>query len=109
MSLLETVATIRSFLPEHLQSPAIGIVCGSGLSGLVDTLKNVVIVPYAKIPGFAESTGSSSSCSSNLPNTLHLVPGHKSSFAFGVVGNGIPVCAMLGRAGEHPTQTVSRC
>jgi purine-nucleoside phosphorylase len=59
VSLAETVDTIRSLLPAQLQKPVVGIVCGSGLSGLVDSLRNVVQVPYQKIPGFAESTGSS--------------------------------------------------
>ncbi|PFH48928.1 hypothetical protein AMATHDRAFT_64278 [Amanita thiersii Skay4041] len=77
-----TVAAIASFLPEKLQKPLVGIVCGSGLSGLVESLREVVVVPYENIPGFAKST----------------VPGHKSALAFGLLGTeGVPVVAMLGR------------
>ena len=77
-----TVDVIRSRLPEGLKSPLVGIVCGSGLSGLAGNLKEVVIVPYDELPGFTKST----------------VPGHKSSLAFGFMGEkGVPVVAMLGR------------
>lgn len=54
---VETLQAIESFLPIKLQKPRIGIVCGSGLSGLVDSFREVVIVPYDKLPGFAKSTG----------------------------------------------------
>lgn len=52
-----TLEAIKSKLPEKLQNPQIGIICGSGLSGLVDTLREVEIVPYENIPGFGRSTG----------------------------------------------------
>ncbi|KAF8909625.1 nucleoside phosphorylase domain-containing protein [Gymnopilus junonius] len=81
-----SINAIKAFLPDKLQHPRVGIVCGSGLSGLADEFKDIVIVPYKEIPGFASST----------------VPGHKSAFAFGLLGNGegVPVVAMLGRF--HP-------
>ncbi|KAJ7477195.1 nucleoside phosphorylase domain-containing protein [Mycena galericulata] len=80
------LAAIRDLLPESLQQPRVGIVCGSGLGGIVACIRGVVLVPYDKIPGFAEST----------------VPGHKSALAFGLMGlgEGVPVVAMLGRF--HP-------
>ncbi|KAJ7638405.1 nucleoside phosphorylase domain-containing protein [Roridomyces roridus] len=80
------LAAIKSLLPHNLSEPRVGIVCGSGLGGLVDCMRNVVLVPYNKIPGFVEST----------------VHGHKSSLAFGFMGpgEGVPVVAMLGRF--HP-------
>ncbi|KAG6855545.1 hypothetical protein H0H87_001305 [Tephrocybe sp. NHM501043] len=82
----ETLQVIESFLPPKLQKPLIGIVCGSGLSGLVESFREAVIIPYDKLPGFATST----------------VPGHKSSLAFGLLGSGegVPAVAMLGRF--HP-------
>jgi purine-nucleoside phosphorylase len=52
-----TVNFIVSAVPQGLQQPQIGFICGSGLSGLVEVLRDVVIVPYEKIPGFAKSTG----------------------------------------------------
>ncbi|EAU83949.1 inosine guanosine and xanthosine phosphorylase family protein [Coprinopsis cinerea okayama7 len=81
-----TLEAIFAQLPDELQKPQLGIICGSGLSGLVGALKDVVIIPYEKIPGFSRST----------------VPGHKSALAFGFLGSGkgLPVVAMLGRF--HP-------
>ncbi|KAJ7087274.1 nucleoside phosphorylase domain-containing protein [Mycena belliarum] len=85
-SFAAAVAAITALLPERLQKPRVGIVCGSGLGGIVDCIRELVLVPYNKIPGFSEST----------------VPGHKSSLAFGLMGpgEGVPVVAMLGRF--HP-------
>ncbi|TFK29467.1 inosine guanosine and xanthosine phosphorylase family protein [Coprinopsis marcescibilis] len=81
-----TIAAIHAGLPKDLQNPQLGIICGSGLSGLVEDLRDTVIIPYGTIPGFSNST----------------VPGHKSALAFGRLGsgNGVPVVAMLGRF--HP-------
>ncbi|KAF5382368.1 hypothetical protein D9757_009783 [Collybiopsis confluens] len=82
----ETLNAIKAFVPPNLQRPRVGIICGSGLSGLAGSLRDSVTVDYKDIPGFAKST----------------VPGHKSSLAFGFMGsgNGVPVVAMLGRF--HP-------
>ncbi|KAG5728412.1 putative purine nucleoside phosphorylase [Termitomyces sp. T112] len=83
---VETLQAIKSFLPSRLQKPHVGIVCGSGLSDLVDSFREVVLVPYDQLPGFTKST----------------VPGHKSVLAFGLLGpgDGVPAVAMLGRF--HP-------
>ncbi|KAK0205191.1 inosine guanosine and xanthosine phosphorylase family protein [Desarmillaria ectypa] len=80
---LATLDAITLKLPEKLRKPRVGIICGSGLGGLVDALREIVLIPYATIPGFAQSS----------------VPGHKSSLAFGIIGSGegVPVVAMLGR------------
>ncbi|KAG7095569.1 hypothetical protein E1B28_006302 [Marasmius oreades] len=84
-SITETVDFINANVPQNLQNPRVGIICGSGLSGLASSLKDIVLVPYSAIPGFAQST----------------VPGHKSSLAFGFIGRtSVPVVAMLGRF--HP-------
>lgn len=53
----ETLSVITSLIPKHLQKPRVGIICGSGLGGLAESLKEVVEVPYEKLPGFARSTG----------------------------------------------------
>lgn len=37
--------------------PLVGIVCGSGLGGLADMLKDQVIFNYKDIPNFPQSTG----------------------------------------------------
>ncbi|KAF5324996.1 hypothetical protein D9619_009784 [Psilocybe cf. subviscida] len=78
-----SIKAIRGALPENLQSPRVGIVCGSGLSGIGYILRDSVLVPYENIPGFSKST----------------VLGHKSALAFGLLGSGegVPVVAMLGR------------
>jgi len=79
----ETIESIIARLPEALKRPRVGIVCGSGLSGLVESLRETVLIPYETLPGFAKST----------------VVGHKSALAFGLMGEdvGVPVVAMLGR------------
>ncbi|KAJ7163798.1 inosine guanosine and xanthosine phosphorylase family protein [Mycena crocata] len=89
------VEAILSFLPERLRKPRVGIVCGSGLGGIVECIRDLILVPYQSIPGFVESS----------------VPGHKSSLAFGFMGagDGLPVVAMLGRFHPyegHPMRTV---
>ena len=53
-----TLATISSLVSDpKLRKPCLGIVCGSGLSTLVSSLKNVVEIPYSKLEGFSNSTG----------------------------------------------------
>ncbi|KAF8824897.1 hypothetical protein HHX47_DHR7000657 [Lentinula edodes] len=78
-----TLQVLKELVPPALQNPRVGIICGSGLSGLAATLRQTVLVPYDRLPGFVHST----------------VPGHKSSLAFGLMGSGagVPVIAMLGR------------
>ena len=46
-------------LPEHFKNVKLGIICGSGLGGLVDTIEqsSKVEFPYGEIPGFVTSTG----------------------------------------------------
>lgn len=98
-SFAAAVEAIKALLPERLQTPRVGIVCGSGLGGIVECIRDLVLVPYSKIPGFVESTGAQFACSFGRSLWLSPVPGHKSSLAFGVMGpgEGVPVVAMLGR------------
>ncbi|KAF5348927.1 hypothetical protein D9756_009731 [Leucocoprinus leucothites] len=92
--LTATTDFIRSQLPSELQHPRIGIVCGSGLSGLAAVIHNIQKIPYESIPGFGTST----------------VQGHHSELAFGLLGkNNVPVVVMLGRFHfyeGHPISTV---
>jgi hypothetical protein len=55
----EALRYLRPRIPAELRGPVIGIICGSGLSGLVDTLihKPQLGVPYNDIPHFRPSTG----------------------------------------------------
>jgi purine-nucleoside phosphorylase len=74
----EAVAVIRG----HTQlRPSIGLVLGSGLGGLADTLENRVVIPYGDIPGWPQST----------------VPGHSGQLVIGHL-EGRPVAAQQGRA-----------
>lgn len=52
-----TLDILAGILPEHLLKPRIGIVCGSGLSTLASSLREVVEVPYSSLAGFGNSTG----------------------------------------------------
>lgn len=62
------------------QAPKIGIILGTGLSGLVDEIETEVEIPYADIPHFPVST----------------VESHAGKLIFGKI-NGVPVVAMAGR------------
>jgi len=55
------IDSIRSQLPPEYHYPRVGIVCGSGLSELVDSIQDVHIIHYKTIPGFGTSTGNSKS------------------------------------------------
>lgn len=50
-------ATADWLLAQTDVRPKIGIVCGSGLGGLADMLKDQVIFNYKDIPNFPQSTG----------------------------------------------------
>lgn len=72
---------IASFLLKSCSvRPQVGIICGSGLSNLSDSIENSVTFKYEDIPGFPKAT----------------VPGHKGELVFGTVG-GIECVCMRGR------------
>lgn len=52
-----TLQTISELVPGRLVRPRVGIVCGSGLSTLVEGMRDVVQVPYERLEGFGRSTG----------------------------------------------------
>jgi purine-nucleoside phosphorylase len=60
--------------------PEIGIICGSGLSGLSKSLEESETFEYSKIPGFPKAT----------------VAGHMGELVFGKIG-GIQTVCMRGR------------
>jgi purine-nucleoside phosphorylase len=72
VSIIESRAQLR---------PEIGLVLGSGLGGLADTLENRVVIPYSDIPGWPRST----------------VHGHSGNLVIGYL-EGKPVVAQQGRA-----------
>jgi purine-nucleoside phosphorylase len=66
----------------HISLPVVGIICGSGLSGLSDTLEGPTLtVKYSDIPGFP------SHCT---------VEGHKGEIVFGTLA-GVPAMCFRGR------------
>jgi purine-nucleoside phosphorylase len=57
----ETARFLQKSLPDDLRFPKVAIVCGSGLGGLANTINPGLRVetPYAEIPNWAVSTGTS--------------------------------------------------
>lgn len=54
-----TASWIASKLPKELANPQVGIICGSGLGGLAQTVSKEPILEftYGDIPGFVSSAG----------------------------------------------------
>ena len=79
---IERIHTAADFLLERLgdRHPVVGIVLGSGLGNLADSIADPLVVPYRTIPGFPLSTAT----------------GHKGNFIVGTLG-GKTVMAMQGR------------
>lgn len=78
----EDVKEIAEFIQtKTAYRPALGIICGSGLGGLVDQVKDAEELSYTQIPGFPVST----------------VPGHEGKLVFGKL-KGKDVLLMKGRA-----------
>jgi len=55
----EALHSLHSRLADELRQPVLGIICGSGLSGLADTVLHEpqISIPYSDIPHFPPSTG----------------------------------------------------
>lgn len=67
---------------ENLPLPEMGIICGSGLAGLSQTLEEPTLaISYAEIPGFPAHC---------------TVPGHKGQVVFGYL-SGVPTLCFRGR------------
>jgi purine-nucleoside phosphorylase len=74
---------LKSILESNdFPSPTVGIICGSGLSGLSNTLSNPITINYGSIPGFPSHT---------------TVAGHKGEIVFGLIDNKIPAICFRGR------------
>jgi purine-nucleoside phosphorylase len=79
--MLDKIKQTATFIKESVQTcPEIGIILGSGLGNLSETIENPVFMPYNEIPNFPVST----------------VKGHKGRMIFGTLSN-TPVIAMQGR------------
>jgi purine-nucleoside phosphorylase len=82
MTYFHQVSEAASFLKSKLGSlrPRIGIVLGSGLGAVADVVTEPVVVPFAQIPHFPQST----------------VEGHSGRIVAGLLGE-VPVVVMQGR------------
>lgn len=76
----EAASYIKSRLPSHLSNPQVGIICGSGLSGLADQLTDSVSIDYADIPHFEKTS----------------VAGHKHTLKIGLI-SGKSCMVFMGR------------
>lgn len=64
----EEVHAIKEFLLKKTKvRPTVGIICGSGLGGLVDNVENKEMFNYEDIPGFPVSTGKLISVTNIMP------------------------------------------
>src|SRR5208283_3890023 len=82
MTYFDQVMEAAAFLRGKLGalSPSVGIVLGSGLGAVADDVASPILVPYAEIPHFPQST----------------VQGHTGRIVAGILG-GVPVVVMQGR------------
>lgn len=90
MAYLEAATYILSQIKGHTK-PEVGIICGSGLSGLSDCLSDQLVLKYEDIPGFPRAT----------------VPGHAGELVFGKL-NGIPCVCMKGRFHYYEGNTMEK-
>lgn len=72
--------------------PKIGIICGSGLGSLAESVEDADIVPYQIIPNFPVST----------------VEGHAGQMIFGNINN-VPVMVMQGRFHYYEGYPLAKC
>lgn len=90
--LQESVAFLKSKTSDRA-TPTVGVICGSGLSGLSKCLSNGLTVNYEEIPGFPQTT----------------IEGHKGELVFGSVDD-VSVVLMRGRFHSyegHPMEKVT--
>jgi purine-nucleoside phosphorylase len=93
MTYFDQVSEAAAFLRDKLggATPKIGIVLGSGLGAVADAVVEPVIVPYAEIPHFPQST----------------VEGHSGRMVAGLWG-GVPVVILQGRVHFYEGYTASQ-
>jgi purine-nucleoside phosphorylase len=98
MTYFDEVSEAAAFLRSKLGSlsPRIGIVLGSGLGAVADAVTDPVVIPYAQIPHFPQST----------------VEGHSGRIVAGLLNN-VPVVVLQGRVhfyeGYTPQQVTFPC
>lgn len=65
-------ATADWLLSNTQVRPTVGIVCGSGLGGLAETIKDPQVFNYSDIPNFPRSTGKCVALWQLLPCVVHV-------------------------------------
>lgn len=89
----EQIHQIANYLLEKTRTrPTIGIICGSGLGGLAESIEDRDLFPYHKIPSFPTST----------------VPGHAGRLVFGKL-RGKQVVCMQGRFHPYEGYPLWKC
>ncbi|XP_021181463.1 purine nucleoside phosphorylase isoform X2 [Helicoverpa armigera] len=89
----ETLLEIANFLLSRISvKPHIGIICGSGMGSLAETITDAESISYEDIPNFPVST----------------VEGHRGQLVFGKI-SGIPVVAMQGRFHYYEGYPLWKC
>ncbi|EPB81118.1 Purine nucleoside phosphorylase [Mucor circinelloides] len=91
-----SVEYLTSKLPKEFQETKLGVICGSGLGGLVDTIDPSTKIEflYKDIPGFVTST----------------VVGHAGKLVFGHLGESrIPTVFMVGRFHFYEGHSMLQC
>ncbi|XP_026316788.1 purine nucleoside phosphorylase isoform X2 [Hyposmocoma kahamanoa] len=89
----ELLQEIANFLLSRTSvRPRIGIICGSGMGSLADSIVDAQCFPYTEIPNFPVST----------------VEGHQGKLVFGHIA-GVPVVAMQGRFHYYEGYPLWKC
>ncbi|XP_030033166.1 purine nucleoside phosphorylase isoform X2 [Manduca sexta] len=89
----ETLLETANFLLSRITiQPRIGIICGSGMGSLAESIQDGVCIPYEDIPNFPVST----------------VEGHHGRLVFGKI-EGAPVVAMQGRFHYYEGYPLWKC
>lgn len=93
MTNFDEVTEAAGFLRGRLKglAPKVGMVLGSGLGAVAKAIADPLVVPYAEIPHFPQST----------------VEGHSGRIVAGLLG-GVPVVAMQGRVHFYEGYTASQ-
>lgn len=89
----ELLRGVANYLLDHTKHrPKIGIICGSGLGSLAESIENADVIPYESIPNFPVST----------------VEGHAGEMIFGNI-NGVAVMCMKGRFHYYEGYPLAKC
>ncbi|PLN74479.1 purine nucleoside phosphorylase I, inosine and guanosine-specific [Aspergillus taichungensis] len=90
----EAASFLKQRLPATLQDPQVAIVCGSGLGGLADSIRDT---PHEEFDY------------SSIPHFPHLtVPGHAGKLVFGLLDKTVPAVLMVGRAHYYEGHSIDK-